>query len=192
MRWWSFNLNQGLLNPYTLSIIFMYLYPASPANIVPALATAKGLLPTRSLPISVPSYPSTTQGHPPTRASPVSIPASRLPALIPDVPLTHTTWLSCSIASSLFPTIFPPKSLYAASLLPLGTTMRPSCVLPPCSPSPLQTLQKSAAVPPTVPRLPVVSLCRLYPAEFLTLTAPLTLISGDTSANQTEKQQSKQ
>ena len=59
--------------------------------------------------------------------------------------------------------------MYAASWRHHASLLRS----PPCRPSLLCTPQKLAAAPPTMPPLPVISLCRLSPTEFLTLNALL-------------------
>ena len=81
MRWWSSNLGQGLLQPYTISLIVMYLFPASSTSLVSNFSPARGHLPTWTSPISVPAYPASTRGPLPTWAFPVSIPAFLTPRL---------------------------------------------------------------------------------------------------------------
>ena len=150
------SLSQGLLQFYTLLLIVIYFYPDSPYTLVPTFAT--------------------TWVRSPTRVSPISIPASRLPALLLRIPIDPTMWLSLPVASSsLLPAIFLPVSPYVASPSPFGATMPLSCVLPPLIPSILRTLQISVATPPTVPQLPVFSLCRSSSTAFpplLTLLPP--------------------
>ena len=71
-----------------------------------------------------------------------------------------------------------PRWPEVVSLLPLGANEPPSWFHLPLSPYPLHTLRISAVMPPTVPRLPVFSLCRSSPTVF---PPPLALLLPRTS-----------
>ena len=85
--------------------------------------------------------------------------------------LISTAWLPLPVASYSFLTEPPTKLFEDTSLPPLYDTMCPSCDPPPHIPSCLRTLQISAAMLPTVLRLPAVFVCRTLPTSFPPLPA---------------------
>ena len=173
MRWWGSRLVQWLLQSYTLSLIVIYFYPASPATLVLTLASTRGHSPTQMLPVSFPASPPTAWVQPPTWASPVSIPVYRLPAMPLYPPLVPTVWLSLPITSeSLVSMKFLPGLPEVVYLAPPGATMPLSCDCLLLRPYLQHILQISVAKRPTAPYFPVVSLFRS------SLTAPEVIVEA--------------
>ena len=137
----------------------MYLYPASPATLVPNLATAWGPPPTWVLPVISPP------------GCCVSLSQRQwLPSLMsPMLSLVTNACPSRPVIYSSLPAIFHPRLSYAVFPPPLNVKMCTSFILPPHIPFILCTPQKLSTAPPTVPPSPVISLYRSSPILSLPL-----------------------
>ena len=152
----------------------MYFYPSSTDTLVPALVTTQGHSLTWVSAVSFPAPPPTAQGHSPNRASHISVPLFWIPSMNHCLSLDPTVWISLHVASSsLLPMKLLPGFPKVASLSLLGSTKLPYFFHPAYIPSHLHTLLILVATPPTMPRLPVVSLYRSFLTTFMTLPALL-------------------
>ena len=90
MMWWSSKPQSYIDCPYTLPLIGMYFYLASPYTLVPVVATIRGHLPNRASPISFPAFPTTEESNFPNRSYNVSVPSFRIPLLKHHLPMDPT------------------------------------------------------------------------------------------------------
>ena len=168
---WLGSKPQSVTSQYLDSVDYCYvLYSALPATLVPTLATIRVHPPTWESPVSNPASPPATLVHSPTWSSLVSVPAFRLPNPPFFSPLVPTLWRSLHRSSS--------EVVY---LLPIDSTKPPSWYLPLRTLFSLHTPQIVDVAPPTVPRMPDVSLCRSLTTAFLLPTVCLPYQESPTS-----------
>ena len=131
MRWLGSNLGQWLIKPYTLSLIVVYLYPASSATLFPNISTAR-VHPSpviARLRTSISRHRTGSSSH---------LRVVHIHPSISDSPLLYPFWYHQPLLCVPLPTLPPPSFLIYFSQgfnkLCLCCLLMPPCVPPASSP----------------------------------------------------------